>query len=203
MTTVEPRTDKGRWPRNSAGELWDDCYERIQRERPATADAAWLHTMPLAGLFQFIGDINTVGDTWGIGSAPRGGHGGNGRPDHPVDVVVSGIDRLRNGVGIGLGPRITEDYTTEPFVAAFRYMVGRRTLMQMSRRTAIHRNRIHRLLLGTQRPSGADMEAIASTFSKKPWYFVEYRSTMIAAMVMSLMDRDPDRSAEIARELAS
>lgn len=199
-----PTPKKANAKRNSEGMPWEIVYERVRRERPSVADCLlWPREMPLMGLMQFIGDLGTVSRTWGIGTNSTGNSGAR-RRQHEPEVIAEGIREIfYEGCGVGMGPRIKEDYTNEPFVDAMRYMVGQRTAEQMARRTGIQEHRIRRLLKGSQRPTGSDMETIARTFSKKPWYFREYRVTMIAAYVIDQLELDPDSAAVIARQIAS
>lgn len=207
MTVTEPRIDrKATVKHNRRGELWDEAHERIHREFPsASSEITWPKEIPLSGLFRLIGDIGTVGTPEFVKGGGQGGRGGHDRRrEHPPEVIAESIRTVFiDGVGVGQGDYDPNDCSPLPFVEAFQRLRGQRTLMQMSRRTEISKYRLHRLATGQYPPTGAEMEAIASTFSKPPWYFREYRSTMIAAIVLAHMDRDPDRSAAIARELAS
>lgn len=206
MTALEPRVETKATPKqNRRGEPWDEAYERIHREHPSTdGEITWPHSMPLAGLLRLIGDIGTVGTPEFVKGGGRGGRGGRERRrDHSPEVITESIKTVfRAGVGLGLGSYSPSDCTDLSFIEALRSLMGDRSLMQMQRRTDIPKYRLHRLVTGKHPPTGHEMEVIARTFSKPPWYFREYRSTMIAAMVLDQMDRQPGMSASVIRSLA-
>lgn len=188
--------------RNRAGELWEDCYERINREFPSVPDAHhWLTDTSTRisdmGLMRLIGDLGNIGNT-----IKR-----RGQRTPPSEELVAGTVQtiFRDGLGVGAGPVIERDYTTRPFAEAFRDLVGARSALQMSRRTKIQLDRMKRLLGYRGReyaPTGEEMAAIAAAFGKQPWYFREVRSAMVAAMAYSRMDADPDLSARIVQSIA-
>lgn len=226
MTDTEDPVQRASRNRNRRGEPWDEAHDRIHRESPSTLggehEIAWPKGIPLLGLMRLVGDIGTVGVTWGGVGSGRGGRGGHERREHTAEVLAETIQTVfREGVGVGLGDYDPREWTNDPFVEAFACLRGERTLMQLSRRTEITKHRLHRLANGTYPPTLDEMEAIARTFSKAPWYFREYRSTaisgmvfehmdqhpefsgamMIAAMVLEHMDQHPDRAVDLAREL--
>lgn len=184
--------------RNRLGEPWEEAYERVGNDFPSTQgdehEIAWPKEIPLVGLMRLVGDIGTVGITWGGVGGGRGGRGGHARREHEPEALAETIQTVfREGVGVGLGKYDPCEWTTEPFIEAFKRLQGDRTLMQLSRRTEITKHRLQRLLTGKQ-PTKAEMETIARTFSKAPWYFVEYRAKLITALVFEHMAQNPERS---------
>lgn len=203
ITDSPPRIANGKT--NRYGETLDDAHARIHRDVPSTVDAhSWLTAsdkrLPDSGLWRLIGDLGLVGTT-----TVRRGHRTPPTPDQIRDTYEK---VFHEGLGVGLGPRMEREHTNRPFAEAFPVMVGARTALQMSRRTGIGLTRMKRLM-GQARDgkggpvTGDEMAAIAGTFGKKPWYFREVRSAMIAAIVLAKMDDDPDTSARIVRAIAS
>lgn len=194
MTVTESAPKKTKRSR----EYWDDTYERVARDFPASQgdehEIAWPKEIPLAGLMRLVGDIGTVGVTWGGVGGGRGGRGGHARREHEPALLAETIQTVfREGVGVGQGTYDPSDWTNDPFVEAFKRLQGDRTLMQLSRRTEIPKHRLQRLLTG-KHPTKLEMEAIARTFSKPPWYFREYRAKLITALVFEHMDQNPERT---------
>jgi hypothetical protein len=199
ITDLTP-TQKANSKQNRYGESLDEAHARIRREIPSTVDACmWLVNGPNRlsdeGLFRLIGDLGNVGNT-----ISRRGHR---TPPTPEQITETAREIFVDGLGVGQGPYIEAEYTSQSFMDAFRQLVGGRSMLQMSRRTGIQITRMKRIKSGAHAPTGDEMALIAETFGKQPWYFREVRSVMVAAMVLARMDANPDTSARIVRALAS
>lgn len=196
MTTTRANGKVNRW-----GETWAEAYTRVGDEFPSTRQE-WAADMPPAGLLRLIGAL-----------APRPPQARRGHPDPPTPDEINGVVRtvFRDGLGVGGGQPPAKEFTSQPFAPAFRELTGVRTLNQISHRTGIAahgdankgfpRWRVYRLLNGEYAPTVDEMRVIARAFGKEPLYFREYRIHMIISAVVGLLDRDPERSAAIAREL--
>lgn len=166
--------------RNKHGETWDEARDRIARETPSHDMDRWANGLNEDQLAKIIKDVLRAGHA----------HASKGWRPQPDENDIS---ILRDMIEL--------EYTTLPFVEAFRILAGERSLNHLSSRTGIDRYRIHRLITGRYEPTGGELETIARTFKKDPRYFCEYRSTLIAAAVMRAMDSNPDQSAAIARRI--
>lgn len=114
------------------------------------------------------------------------------RPDPDVDDGRQLLLELR-----GL------DYTVDPFHIALRALAAGRSLENLRRRTGLSRATLSRLM-NTSKPKPPrvdEMEAVAAGFGKRPVYFAEYRSAVLAAIVQQHFTQDPDRSAVVTYQL--
>lgn len=169
---------------------WAATIADIRAQYPSVARRDWV---AVTGSTETMGAI--IRDVLSVGHSPvRRGH-------RPVPDFEDGTRRLREMQG--------EDITTLPFREAFVLLAGRRSRSHVASLTGIKRTRVHRLLTGIRgggqlaevEPTGAEMEAIAGAFGRRPLYFREYRAAVIAALVHETMLNNPEASAGIARRL--
>lgn len=94
-----------------------------------------------------------------------------------------------------------EDYTTEPFVEAFKYLAADKSIRQLARKVDLDRNLVFRLLKGQVEPDAFVMEQIAGGFSKHASYFLEYRLLRIKEALGKRMQWAPESTIGIYRKI--
>ena len=100
-----------------------------------------------------------------------------------------------------------ENYTHLPFHQAFRELASDKngrshSLTEISRKTAISRSRVHRLLNRVEPPSVEDLAVIARCYGKPPSYFGEYRSRYVAKHLAAHLEQNPEMSQAVYRKIA-
>lgn len=100
-----------------------------------------------------------------------------------------------------------QNYTHLPFHEAFRKLAtdksGReQSLTEISRKTAISRSKVHRLLKRVEPPSVEDLTAIAQGYGKPPSFFGEYRSRFVAQHLAAVLEDNPEMSQAVYQKIA-
>jgi hypothetical protein len=99
--------------------------------------------------------------------------------------VAGSVDELMRTV-------MPPQYTTEPFPAALKKLLAGRSQRQFAPRVPITQPTLSRLLKGEWEPDLAMLERIAAAAKVPPFYFVEYRAQMIAAVVTRILIDQPN-----------
>lgn len=186
MPTARSRRDARRV--NKIGETWEQTVSRVNNQFPSTMEYRdwWyerLGSMELLG--SILHDIINIDLILESGTVRRG--------SRPPLEYIEGMAKLRQLRG--------EDFSTQPFMDAFRELVAQRSIRHVSRLTGLSKTTIHRLLQGEIAPSGEEMEKVAAGFFKKGSYFKEYRTAIVCALTARLLDDNPERSIAVVRRL--
>lgn len=109
--------------------------------------------------------------------------------------------------GIRSWKQITgQDYTGLPFPEAVRAVArdtsGRsHSLTTIARKTGISRSRVHRLLTAEETPDLQSIALFAAAYGKKPSFFAEYRSEIIARRLIAILAANPEYSVSVYRKV--
>jgi hypothetical protein len=96
-----------------------------------------------------------------------------------------------------------DDYSYLPFHESFQALAAARRLSirGIAAKTNINYGQINRYLKGTALPTVEEMQVIAKAFKKDPSYFYEYRIAALEAAMAKQMDRIPELSVKLYRQL--
>lgn len=105
-----------------------------------------------------------------------------------------------------VGPR----FTNEPFGAAVRELLGKRSIRWLAGEVHIHQSPLTRLITGerdvvsVRDPQGsmARIEAIARALSVHPSYFAEWRRLWVMTLIDTAFERHPNLSVGVYRKFA-
>lgn len=87
-----------------------------------------------------------------------------------------------------------EDFSMEEFPAALKSLGGNASVRQLASKTGLDRNLIYRLQTGEKSPDNYEMEVIATSFGRRPSFFLEYRIGYVLAMIHEHMLKYPESS---------
>ena len=92
-------------------------------------------------------------------------------------------------------------YSTDPFPVALEVCTKGASIRSIVARTGLSRYRVHDLVRGRIQPEAFDLEAIAAAYHRPPEWFAAYRSIVLLRLVRDKLERNPERSAVIVRQL--
>lgn len=163
---------------------WDKRAQLIQERFPSSRDLNWKAA--------FDRDLNLFGrimrDILKLDQAAPGRPG----PRPSLDQTQA-TKRLRQFMG--------QDYSILPFAEAFRILAGERSIRQLARKVDLTKTQVHRLLRNEMEPDAYVMEQVAKAFDKRPSYFLEYRTLVIANALLDRMAYAPESTIGIYRKL--
>lgn len=177
-----------RRPAGKTSLTWDQRLDRAKQQFPGVESRDFHQVLRNPDVFQkLLHDM--------VQKSQEEANKGRGRGYRPR-VKVPDDDHIgyRNARSRFLAELKGEDYATVDFTTAFRVLAGTNSRTQVARKTGIGRTQVHRLWTGQAPPSPQEMEAIAGAYGKAPWFFVEYRSQMVAATVGEILQAAPETS---------
>jgi hypothetical protein len=170
---------------------WTAILARVERSHPLTRAPQWEQLLDNTDVMAAIVRDLIVIDR----QPPR-------RGARPLPSYDEGRQRLQALFG--------DDFSTAPFADAFATLTRGQSRTQIARTTGLARTRVHRLLVGVRsdrtrlvEPTLDEMETIAAAYGRRPEYFREYRTGLITALVAEHLDRNPERSTVVVRQLAA
>lgn len=167
---------------NKRGETWEQTARRVREQYPTVDTLDWAEALKD---YDLLGRI--MRDVLRVGHTPvRRGH----RPPPDFDEGMARLRQLRG-----------EDYTVLEFDDSFRVLAGDRSRVALARRTGLSKTQLHRLITGEVAPTGDEMAAVAAAFGKSPFYFKEYRTAIVCALVARELERSPETSIGMIRNL--
>lgn len=179
MARGAPRTNK-------RGEVWDETVARVHTEFPSTRDLDWRQALKDPDILGRL--LHDVLRTHSLNRPLRRGH-----REVPWSNRREGLDLLRQLRG--------EDYSVLPFVEEFRFLAVNRSTRALANKVGLSRTQIQRFLTGAVAPNAYELEVIAAAFGKSPFYFREYRTAHVVALVAKELDKAPERTIGIVRHL--
>lgn len=96
---------------------------------------------------------------------------------------------------------LPEQYSTKPFPQALRVLMGRQSQRTFSRKVPCHQTTLSRLLSGELDPDLETMECLARAAGTHPSWFAEWRAQAVASVIRSVLERDPQLSIRVIREV--
>lgn len=186
MSAFEPRTTR---------KDWSAILARVEQSHPETRSPRWEQLLDNTDVMAAI-----IRDLIVIDRQPAR------RGARPLPEYDEGRRRLQALFG--------DDFSIDTFPETFRAITRGQSRTQIARRTGISRTRVHRLLTGLRvdistgdtrpaTPSLDEMERIARAYGRRPEHFREYRAQLIAGLVAEHLDRHPERSTLLVRQLAA
>jgi transcriptional regulator with XRE-family HTH domain len=165
-------------------ELWQTRYNNIIQQYPSVDSLDWMKVFKADPTI--LGNI--VNDILKVDQAAPGKPG-----KRPSLDVVSAKERIRQFEG--------QDYSLQNFCEAFREITLGRSIRNISVKTGLNRNYVHRLLEGKLSPTPIVMEQIAKAYNHSPGYFMEYRIAYIVGGLLRRFDSNPEMGISVYRRL--
>lgn len=109
--------------------------------------------------------------------------------------------RAADSIDEMLATVLPEQYATKPFPQALRELMGRQSQRTFSRKVPCHQTTLSRLLSGELSPDLETMECLARAAGAHPSWFAEWRAQAIATVIRSVLERDPQLSIRMFREV--
>lgn len=94
-----------------------------------------------------------------------------------------------------------DDYAVAPFVQSIRVLSKGESIRRIAEKTGISRDAVYKLLNGQREAGMSELESIAKGYGKSPGYFWEYRVTTILAAMRDQLDRNPEASVGLYKEV--
>lgn len=134
-----------------------------------------------------------LGDMWAAVEANRGAPGRASLP------TVEEVFRL-----------VIPDYSSDPFPAAVRGLLGDRSIRWLAGRVHLHHSHVHRWLTGQREvvnlhdPVGsmAQIDAIAKALNVHPAYFAEWRRLWVLVLIDDALANHPNLSIGVWKRFA-
>lgn len=177
------------WPETcrTTKEQFSDVPELmlLNDDDPLVASPAWREAFAQPEMFGRI-----MRDILQHGANTRKGPGRKARLT--TDEAAVELHRLLHG---------GDDFSTQPFVAALRVVIGATPVMQIAEKADISSSRMYRLANGEQPPTSTDLEAIAKAVGKEPYYFQEYRVMTIMTYMQRQLTDSPETSMSLFEKM--
>ena len=90
----------------------------------------------------------------------------------------------------------------EPFVPALKLLMDGRSQDTFAKLMGISQGHLSKLLTGVKQPDRDMMELAAAAANVPPWYFLEWRSLYMADWVQMILDRHPNISLTLIKNVA-
>lgn len=164
---------------------WVERKSVINKFFPSTVDLDWervFRSDPYI-LGQLINDILKVD------SATPGKPG-----KRPALDVRSAEERLRQITG--------DDYTAIPFVDAVYSLLGKNSILWLSKKCDVEKALLYKIMSGKQDVTSEVIERVAPALNKDPSYFAEYRQNYIIGVLYRKLASMPDATVVFYRKLS-
>jgi plasmid maintenance system antidote protein VapI len=167
-----------------ARELWQTRYSNIVQQYPSVDTLDWMKVFKADPTI--LGNI--VNDILKVDQAAPGKPG-----KRPSLDISSAKERIRQFEG--------EDYSLLEFCESLKEITLGRSIRNISARTGLNRNYVHRLLEGKLSPTPTVMEQIAKAYNRSPGFFMEYRIAYIIGALQRRFEYSPETAISLYRKL--